>query len=555
VSWLKLDLLSTEVYPESWLPAPPKEWWQMELDEPDAGVGMVRIRMPHESYTTASHYPQPQDWFFKDCRQWWLYAPNKCYRQFMRAIKPGVHSEMVTYPNFPGFSQSFLHWLFDQHDSNADGSLTYEEYRSSQEQQAADGTYYTMWKGFSQGGYADDNAAHLWNKLDSFHVDYADPDATGLGSGDGVVTRSEFTNGILSMPLSTFCDYFENTANTHGSNFFEGTGLCQKTVGKIPEPFGYFPNDGSHGFVVSVSDTPCTDQEGCPTETDNNTTICELRLHRTSGGLAQVDCGGAVGKYVQLSLPGTGNRLLPADVDVTVHRSSVPLDLGPNTTFEEAIASTNPALKTVCYGVLPRKVPAANDPDLLANAKLHPKTIVDDNPEDPIFWSTCYDRVVIREWLPLLNEAGAREDTNATLEYSFKQGEQCLACDSLRNNHLSEYNMTTMATPRWWLQAEGECVDCNREFFPEMYPPCTCTNGTAAMWQYGGCDVAGAEDCSACNAGYTLNGQVCDANICTCTGGTAAIATDGSCDVSNAEDCTACNAGYTLNGQVCDATI
>jgi hypothetical protein len=392
----------------------------------------------------------------------------------------------------------------------------------------------------------------LWNKLDSFHVDYADPDATGLGSGDGVVTRSEFTNGILSMPLSTFCDYFENTANTHGSNFFEGTGLCQKTVGKIPEPFGYFPNDGSHGFVVSVSDTPCTDQEGCPTETDNNTTICELRLHRTSGGLAQVDCGGAVGKYVQLSLPGTGNRLLPADVDVTVHRSSVPLDLGPNTTFEEAIASTNPALKTVCYGVLPRKVPAANDPDLLANAKLHPKTIVDDNPEDPIFWSTCYDRVVIREWLPLLNEAGAREDTNATLEYSFKQGEQCLACDSLRNNHLSEYNMTTMATPRWWLQAEGECVDCNREFFPEMYPPCTCTNGTAAMWQYGGCDVAGAEDCSACNAGYTLNGQVCDANICTCTGGTAAIATDGSCDVSNAEDCTACNAGYTLNGQVCD---
>ena len=31
----------------------------------------------------------------------------------------------------------------------------------------------------------------------------------------------------------------------------------------------------------------------------------------------------------------------------------------------------------------------------------HPKMVVDDNPEDPIFWSTCLERVKIREWLPL----------------------------------------------------------------------------------------------------------------------------------------------------------
>ena len=254
-----------------------------------------------------------------------------------------------------------------------------------------------------------------------------------------------------------------------GSNYFEGSGLCQKTVGELPEPFGFFPDDAQHGFVVSVSDVPCTDQGGCPAPASNeNTTLCEVRLHRSSSGLAQVDCKGARGKYVQLSLPGSSNRLLPVDTHIDVHRASVPLDLEPGA-LQKALASTNPALPTVCYGVLPRKVPAANDPDLLANAKLHPKTIVNDNPEDPIFWSSCYDRVVIKEWLPLLKELAGREDSDAELQYSFKNGTQCLDCESLRSNHLTEYNLTEMRTPRWWLQPEGVCFDCNRILFPSRY--------------------------------------------------------------------------------------
>ena len=83
---------------------------------------------------------------------------------------------------------------------------------------------------------------------------------------------------------------------------------------------------------------------------------------------------------------------------------------------------------------------------------------------------------------------------------------------------------------------------------------CTCTGGTAATAADGSCDVDAAEDCAACDPGYTPNGQVCDANTCTCTGGTAAVAADGSCDVHGAEDCTDCDAGYTLNGQVCDGS-
>ena len=38
-------------------------------------------------------------------------------------------------------------------------------------------------------------------------------------------------------------------------------------------------------------------------------------------------------------------------------------------------------------------LPAPDAPDLLSATKKFPKTVVDDNPEDPIFWSTCYDRV------------------------------------------------------------------------------------------------------------------------------------------------------------------
>lgn len=42
------------------------------------------------------------------------------------------------------------------------------------------------------------------------------------------------------------------------------------------------------------------------------------------------------------------------------------------------------------------------------------------------------------------------------------------------------------------------------------------------------------------------------ANTCSCSGGTAAAAGDGSCEVDGAEDCTACDGGWVLNGQVCN---
>lgn len=54
VSWLKLDLVSSKTYPKPWLPAPRKAWWQLELDDATADVGVVEVRLPHEGYTLVS---------------------------------------------------------------------------------------------------------------------------------------------------------------------------------------------------------------------------------------------------------------------------------------------------------------------------------------------------------------------------------------------------------------------------------------------------------------------------------------------------------------------
>lgn len=432
VSWVKLDLLSSKVYPKPWLPAPPKAWWQLEMADATADIGMVEVRLPHEGFMLASTYPFDQEWSVPDCRQWWLYAPAKCYRMFMSSRKPGVHPEMVTYPNFPGFSEPFLQWYFDQHDTDGNGELFYEEFRAAQAQEALTGNY-SMWKRPAPHnkkgtpGYHDDNAKHLWIKLNVIHPTSA------------TITKDEWVHGMLSQPRKLFCDLFESTALTHGGNLHDGSrGGCKRDIEgpRLPEQLGYFNDDGAHGFLVTVSDTPCTDQDGCPTATTDGsgggstTTVCEFRTYRSSESPATVNCGGAKGKYIQISLPGEGQRLMPT-LFVTAHRASVALL--PGTDASTATASTNPKLQTVCYGLKPRPPPAANDPDLLAAAKIHPKTIVKDNPEDPIFWSTCYDRVVIKDWLPLINadDDEANYDRDG-VPYIFNNGTYCLDCDSVQ---------------------------------------------------------------------------------------------------------------------------
>ena len=224
VNWMKIDLLSTKVYPKPWLPSPSKEWLQIELPD-SVDVGLVEIRVIHEGYTLATSYPHAYEYSFPDCRQWWLYAPAKCFRMFMSARKYGVHPDLITYPHFPGFTKPFLEWLYDEHDKNGDGVMTYEEFRSSASDIHKTGTY-SMWgrpgkhnyKGTQN--YHDDNAKHLWSKLDTVGLDHG---------RDGKLTRDEFTNGVLSMPLHRFCDLFENTGHTHGTHNRSECMVCEMT--------------------------------------------------------------------------------------------------------------------------------------------------------------------------------------------------------------------------------------------------------------------------------------------------------------------------------------
>ena len=63
--------------------------------------------------------------------------------------------------------------------------------------------------------------------------------------------------------------------------------------------------------------------------------------------------------------------------------------------------------------------------------------------------------------------------------------------------------------------------------------------------------ASGASDgdgiCASCNAGFTLNGNPCQAITCTCTSGTAA--TEASCTSEGENICASCNAGFTLYGK------
>ena len=88
---------------------------------------------------------------------------------------------------------------------------------------------------------------------------------------------------------------------------------------------------------------------------------------------------------------------------------------------------------------------------------------------------------------------------------------------------------------------------------------CTCPNGTPTVFDGSAgtlCDTNTQVDCSACNTGYTISAtpaagsaQTCNVNTCTCPGGIATIVSGSGatlCDIVT-EDCSSCNAGYTIS--------
>ena len=55
LSWFKLELISTTIFPRAWLPSPNKEWWQMKFDDEEPKIGLVRIAVPHQAYVSREH--------------------------------------------------------------------------------------------------------------------------------------------------------------------------------------------------------------------------------------------------------------------------------------------------------------------------------------------------------------------------------------------------------------------------------------------------------------------------------------------------------------------
>ena len=444
VNWFKLNRISSKPLPSVWLPAPEHEWWQIELKE-STRVGLVRITLPHSKGVTSWSYPALSEKTpAADCRTWWLYGSAKCRRYTMLGQRGGTHPELASYPNNPGYTKAFLEMLFDHHDTDKNGEMTLAEWKAA----SKDSPY--GWNFYAWGNWGLHYAQTLFQRFDR---KVGDDDAV---HNDGKVSREEFTQGVLAQPRDDWCDPFEATRGAMCSRYSNMWHL-------IPQEFGSFDADGHHGAVVAVSDTACG-ASGCDTSKE---TLCEIHTDVQYGDLGydydvnvpypvpvQIDCKGAKGRYVRIRLPGKGERLMP-HAEVAVHRDKLPT----NTSVPSASDAKMPM---TCYGLQAREVPAANDPNVLAETKKHPMQIVTDNPEDPIYYSSCLVREVERVWMPVLSDEG---DGAAQHAWFWKDRGQCLACESYTQNYVTAlktpFDSKALNTTHWWLQQScGACEVC-----------------------------------------------------------------------------------------------
>lgn len=107
----------------------------------------------------------------------------------------------------------------------------------------------------------------------------------------------------------------------------------------------------------------------------------------------------ARGKYVHIELPGS-ERIVDFTVEVNMRK---PL-AKPG---EEKIAK-------VCYGVQAR-----------TQTEVSPEYITTDDPDDPVFYSTCYVREKVVKWLPVEVEPPQPKPR-------WKFHSKCLSCDSFQ---------------------------------------------------------------------------------------------------------------------------
>ena len=83
------------------------------------------------------------------------------------------------------------------------------------------------------------------------------------------ISRDLFVNSHLAQPRPDFCDDYEALKDG-------GRGVCAKFGNAMPQLWSNFTDDGQHGYVVMLSDVPCTDAAGCPAIDSDDVTICSV---------------------------------------------------------------------------------------------------------------------------------------------------------------------------------------------------------------------------------------------------------------------------------------
>ena len=200
-------------------------------------------------------------------------------------------------------------------------------------------------------------------------------------------------------------------------------------------------NGDDKGLRVSISDEPCT-AAGClggslcgvhirVPEPSNN----HLQEHRMD-----VDCDGAAGRYIRVHLPGA-NRILPGVKNSPLRFPGVMMiEMNRATPLQQNVSTL------ACYGLRPR-----------ALTEVKPQFIISDDPYDPIFYSTCWQRTPRYDFLP---PAGTVEIPPEPPRWAFHGS--CLSCDNVRDNFASGSNDMVMMTSTRWETTE-QCMDCSLE--------------------------------------------------------------------------------------------
>jgi hypothetical protein len=223
---------------------------------------------------------------------------------------------------------------------------------------------------------------------------------------------------------------------------------------------------------VGVSNSSCTGTtcSGVTCGRINYAAADDWRMDRKPRHVA---CNGVVGTYVWIQLPGS-RRILP------------PTPITVNTYVPPAANLYTPANQTfICYGV------AARD-----QTTTTPQYSVVTDPEDPVFYSTCFVRAPNVTWL---------DSTPPPPDDQWRYGSgDCLACDSVAAE-FNDFSDTLLETPSWTIQANtDQCVDCQREPEPKAswytFKPLTnILNGTYFNTGMKNCSASVPTDPTSCD--------------------------------------------------------